>query len=240
MSLVTRLELDLRPMNPSMREGGLLSAFDELPVGGTVLLRSREDLRPLYDALLAQRPGIAGWYPLEGREEQKAEVIRLIPKDLETGIHDFYGRDHDEIDTLLGFLRRDLERAATGAGPLLPSALATFEEFDRRLSLHIRWEESILFPSVEGKHPHLADGPGAVMRLEHCKIHHFKGQAGAILRSGDAAPGRAAEALRFIDHMIDVLVPHNHKEESIYYPLSEQVFSAEEKAMVLACTREMK
>lgn len=239
MSVVTRGELDLRTCAGASHLDLLLARFDELVEGGSLSVLSQEDLRPLYERLREARPGISGWYPLDAGGVQRAEVRRLCPKDSEISINEYYGRDHDEIDVLLVYLRRDLEKAAAAGAGAPPSVAPLFEEFDRRLSRHIRWEEGILFPGVEEKQPELAEGPGRVMRWEHCKIHQFKGQLAELIRAGASTPAQAKEAVQLIDHLLNVLVPHNHKEESIYYPMSEHVFTREEQDKVLAATRAM-
>jgi hemerythrin superfamily protein len=212
------IELDARTLAPAQ----ILRQFDALPEGGCLILRN--DARAHFHGLRAERGDVVGWIPVE---EEKVEVWKLKPKETESEICSYFGRDHDEIDVLFGYLRADARASRPAA--------ALFDEFDRRLERHIRWEEEILFPAVEAKMPDLADGPGRVMRWEHEEIRRYKGEAGRLLRGGLDFP-RAAELL---ESTLYVLLDHNRKEESIYYPLADKIFTPKERADVLARVRAM-
>lgn len=113
---------------------GVLSTFDGLAIGETLLLQSDTALRPHYERLCAVRCSLFRWTLLEreGGKEQ-ALITRLQPKDRETTVAAFFGRDHDEIDVLLEYTRRDLEGAARAGGALPVTLLPYFEEFKRSL-----------------------------------------------------------------------------------------------------------
>lgn len=235
-----RVELDLRTLPPESAADAVLSRFDALPLDGSLVLFSGDDPRGLFEMLLERRPGVFGWHPYETSPGcHKVEVIRYCPKASETSLSEFYGRDHDEIDAFLVYLRRDLD-VARKAGTAAPESAPRYcETFIRRLRLHIRWEEEILFPSVEAKEPRLADGPGRVMRWEHRQILELIGRLQPAVHAACSEPATVTTALRILDELLDVLVIHNQKEESIYYPASEQVLMPEEQEVVMARTREM-
>jgi hemerythrin-like domain-containing protein len=155
-------------------------------------------------------------------------------------INRFFSQDHREIDALIVKLRGDVS-GPEGAPAMDAGSLAeSFRAIEERLDRHIRWEEELLFPSVEERMPELADGPGRVMRGEHQEIRaHLRGIRDAL----DAAqPG--AETLRAVRDGIAaveaVLGEHNEKEEQVYYPLCDSLFTPEEAARFLDRIREMR
>lgn len=137
-------------------------------------------------------------------------------------ISDFFQNDHREIDALLAAVPFEEPR----------KAVAAYEDFDRRLERHIIWEEEILFPAVCRKEACLEQGPVAVMRQEHVEIRRLKAAALEALRAGDGATAR----LRTED-MLDVLKPHNMKEEQILYPTCDELLGESEREGVLASLR---
>lgn len=134
----------------------------------------------------------------------------------------FFEKDHDEIDELLAAV--DCAR--------LGEALRRFAEFDRRLERHIVWEESLLFPAVVSAAPHLEHGPVAMMLMEHQGIRGSKAEAMRLLRDGDAVGARRA-----IGEMVEVLGPHNMKEERILYPACDELLAGPAADALLASVR---
>jgi len=137
-------------------------------------------------------------------------------------ISGFFERDHDEIDALLAAV--DFERPA--------DALPRLLEFDRRLERHIAWEEELLFPAAARLAPPLADGPIAVMRQEHRSIRAHKLEALAALRAGDGSGAK-----RGVERMLEVLGPHNRKEERILYPMCDDLLAGAEAGRILAVVK---
>lgn len=127
----------------------------------------------------------------------------------------FFAEDHDEIDAILK--AADFSDAA--------AALARLREFDRRLERHIVWEEEVLFPAAAREQPGLANGPIAMMRLEHAAIRKSKAHALDLLAGGDGAGARGA-----VNEMLGVLDVHNMKEERVLYPACDQLLAAGEIA----------
>ena len=137
-------------------------------------------------------------------------------------ISQFFEYDHDEIDDILA--------SADYARP--EQALGRLAAFDERLERHIVWEEEILFPAATRLMPPLAMGPVAVMRDEHRAIRNAKKEAFHALRAGDGAAAKAA-----VGRMLEVLKPHNDKEEQILYPLCDQLLAGPEAEKVLAAVK---
>ena len=134
----------------------------------------------------------------------------------------FFGKDHDEIDAILAAV--DCARPG--------EALLLFKEFDRRLERHIVWEESLLFPAAVDAAPHLKHGPVAMMLMEHEGIRGSKAEAMRLLRDGDAVGARRA-----IEEMVEVLGPHNMKEERILYPACDELLAGPAAGTILARVR---
>ena len=140
-------------------------------------------------------------------------------------ISDFFQQDHREIDPLLfGLDFRD---------PL--KTLPRFEDFDRRLERHIRWEEELLFPAAGAANRALEQGPLIVMREDHVRIRAAKADALAALRRGDGTGAKTHS-----DRMVAILCGHNLKEERILYPACDQLLSSRERQVILEEVRSSK
>lgn len=100
--------------------------------------------------------------------------------------------------------------------------MKAFGEFKAGLERHIVWEEEILFPSFEKRFGHL-DGPTAVMRREHQEINKWLNDIAQKLKQDDWKTEDEELGLR------TVLCPHNQKEESILYPILDQVTGLQER-----------
>jgi len=147
-------------------------------------------------------------------------------------IQRFFEEDHREIDHLVVSLMEEMKTAAEAPDADVGHLVDQLEEIDRRLERHIIWEEDILFPAVEQVEPHLRDGPGQVMRMEHAEIRDLKEQSLVHLRDGDVA-----EAMRELANAVDILEDHNQKEELIYYPTADQVLEGDAARRLLVQVR---
>lgn len=233
---MTETTLDVRPIPAAEKHPRIFERFDALAEGDSFVLVNDHDPRPLYYQFRMERPGVFLWIPLtDGPEEWRIEIVRVKPKETETEVGSYFGRDHDEIDAILGYLRKDLR-----VGDPHRTAARLFDEFDARLERHIRWEEEILFPAVERGESFLAEGPGRVMRLEHEEIRRLKAIAAKHLHEESPTADGVARAAEAIEGMTSVLVAHNHKEESIYYPTADQLFGGEEAGEILARVRALR
>lgn len=231
MPMMTPRIVDVRSTPPAERHARIFAEFDRLAEGEAFVLVTDHDPRPLYYQMRTERVGVFGWKPQgEGPTEWRVEIRRLPPKESERRIGTYFQRDHEEIDVIYGYLRRDVAQK-------LASAAGLFEEFNERLERHIRWEEEILFPAVEQHSPMTAMGPGRVMRMEHEEIRRLKGAAGEALRSATPDYQRAAAHL---DRMFEILKAHNYKEEGVYYPMSDQIFTEQQAQELLRRVRSLR
>jgi len=135
-------------------------------------------------------------------------------------INEHYTQDHERLDELFHQFRKVKSS---------DQALAknNFTQFKSGLEQHMVWEEEILFPSFETKFGQMG-GPTAVMRWEHQEIRKYLGAISEKLAQEDWQT--EAEELG----LTSVLCPHNHKEESILYPMIDQVTRAEERKEIFA------
>src|SRR5262245_36352884 len=123
----------------------------------------------------------------------------------------FFQRDHREIDALY---RRALERAREGE---TGRALADFDEYDRNLERHIRWEEELVFPAFEEASGLRGVGPTEIMRAEHREIRALKQRLRAEIAALRGPADRSAPLWRTSRSLETVLGEHNAKEEAVLY-----------------------
>lgn len=230
--------LDVRKLPPAERHQKIFSQFDALPEGGSFTLVNDHDPRPLYYQLKAERADVVRWESVTSAPgEWRISIGRVAPKESETRVGAYFERDHDEIDVLFGYLRLDVHVAAMD--PRAPKAglAPLFDEFNARLERHIRWEEEVLFPEVEKGSPMLAQGPGRVMRMEHEEIRRLKAAVGERLHRATIAPEDLRACDADLTALFEVLSGHNGKEESVYYPMSDEMFAPDVAADVLRRVR---
>lgn len=136
-------------------------------------------------------------------------------------------QDHVLIDGIL-------ERATAAAQA---SDLAALEReatlFLQRLERHIDMEENLLFPAFEERTGMTAAGPSVQMRAEHEQMQAIFLQMRAAVAAKDAAGYRQASQA-----LLEVLVPHNLKEEQMMYPMLDDAMGADASAL-LADVKEM-
>ncbi len=130
-------------------------------------------------------------------------------------------QDHDLID---GIAERAIAAAVAGDWAALEREGT---EFLRRLRRHIEMEESVLFPAFEQRTGMAAGGPSVQMREEHVQMQPILEQLQSAIGSKDG-PGyeRASRAL------LDILVPHNQKEEQMMYPMLDEAMGADVQALL--------
>ena len=134
-------------------------------------------------------------------------------------------REHQEVLRQLDLFEEAIEKSD------VEGLRGTLRFFDERIVLHRRKEEEILFPVV-GRHIGLEFGPVAHMleehRIEKQRIEEIRE---ALTRWPDP---HAREVIRAAGYAIlDLLRAHIMKEDSILFPMSEEVMSPEEKLDVL-------
>lgn len=125
--------------------------------------------------------------------------------------------DHDRLDALLVRVLDLVERGDFG------EARTIYLTFQHGLTRHIRLEEEILFSEFERRTGMVA-GPTQVMRMEHKSIENALSRMAAALEVRDKAAFEAGHA-----DLLEVLGPHNEKEERILYPMTDRALDETER-----------
>lgn len=136
-------------------------------------------------------------------------------------ISSYMERDHVLIDG-------HAERAFAAAGSHDWAALEREgREFLERLRRHIEMEERVLFPAFEQRTGMTMGGPSAQMRAEHEQMQPLLARLQQAITARDGAQYRdAATAL------LDILIPHNRKEEQMMYPMLDEAMGGEARALL--------
>jgi iron-sulfur cluster repair protein YtfE (RIC family) len=120
-------------------------------------------------------------------------------------------RHHRRLDDILDRVEIDVEAGDWS------EARRGFSLFRRELDEHIRIEEELLLPSLEGLGG-AGFGPNEVMRIEHGRIRGWLDAIETLLVA-EQAIGDATDALEAL------LSEHNAKEERVLYPMFERMAS---------------
>ncbi len=136
-------------------------------------------------------------------------------------VRQFYGDDHKRLDDLFHQFQAAKQRSFAEARRL-------FSEFQAGLEQHLVWEEEILFPLFDKKFGHLAGSPTEIMRWEHWQIRQCLRAIARKLAEGELA----TEAEEMSLHA--VLAPHSQKEETLLYPVMDEIITAHERGGIFA------
>ena len=139
----------------------------------------------------------------------------------QTTITEHFETDHDRLDTLFKEFQA-LKRTD------FPKAKQFFKEFKSGLQRHIVWEEDILFPLFEQKTGFTGGGPTHVMRMEHRLIGKY------LEAIHDKVRVQNPESDEEETLLINTLLAHNQKEESILYPAIDHSLDEAERTGVFS------
>jgi iron-sulfur cluster repair protein YtfE (RIC family) len=143
-----------------------------------------------------------------------------IDKDTDmTTISEFMTADHQACDVKFA----DAETAAlTGDWE---NAEAAFNAFRDEIEHHFRMEEDVLFPALKSSGG--PSGPVQVMLMEHAQIKELlKQMAAAVALKEEQTYAGLSETL------LMVMQQHNHKEENILYPITDQILAAQRETLL--------
>ncbi|MBI4325039.1 MAG: hemerythrin domain-containing protein [Chloroflexi bacterium] len=132
-----------------------------------------------------------------------------------------YGQDHQRLDELFHRFQELQKNDFAEAARL-------FAEFKAGLERHIVWEEEILFPRFDASFGHLSGSPTAIMRWEHQHLRRYLARIEQNLARHDTET--ELEQIAFLS----LLCSHNQKEESVLYPMMDELFGEEERSSVFA------
>jgi hemerythrin-like domain-containing protein len=139
----------------------------------------------------------------------------------------YLGEDHRRLDAIVEEVGQRLREKD------FPEAARRFGEFVSGLNRHIEAEEHVLFPAFE-ELTGASGGPTAVMRGEHIDIRGLMDAVTTALR--DEVASSAEEALRAL---VQLLASHNHKEERMLYPMTDNALgSADARAALVRTMRD--
>jgi iron-sulfur cluster repair protein YtfE (RIC family) len=136
-------------------------------------------------------------------------------------ITSYMEQDHDLID---GFAARALQAVSAGdAGTVQREG----GEFLRRLRRHIEIEEDVLFPAFEQRTGMVAAGPSRQMRIEHEMMQPILAGMQQALAAQDGAGFE-----RTVHALLEILEPHNVKEEQMMYPMLDETAGADARGLL--------
>lgn len=135
-------------------------------------------------------------------------------------INEYLSEDHRQIDGHLDAAALAAERSDWS------EAEYQLKSFVQRLDRHIELEELELFPAMEARTGLLP--PCQVMRLEHADIRRLLARLPEALLRRDARVFNAARR-----ELMNVLGPHNAKEENILYPMADELLGPEGLGLVV-------
>ena len=137
-------------------------------------------------------------------------------------ILEFLGSDHRACDDL--FASAEMAVAQNNWA----RARSQFERYQAAMGRHLAMEENILFPAFEA-HTGNSMGPTQILRMEHQQIRDLiKHMARAVADSNQNSYLGLSETLNTL------LQQHNLKEESMLYPMSDQVLGSDRNAVIRA------
>ena len=136
-----------------------------------------------------------------------------------TTIAEFMTADHKTCDDEFAVAE---EHALDGDWSKAETA---FNAFRDDMARHFRMEEDALFPALLSAGG--PSGPVHVMLMEHEQIKELLEQmAVAVTQKNAEKYGGLSETL------LIVMQQHNHKEENILYPITDQILAAERAALL--------
>lgn len=215
--------LHLRNLQGPDRNAEIFDAFDLLAPGGTMVVVSGHQPKPLLLRFSLDRPGQFEWNVLEqGPAQHRIEIVKRARGELRT-VTEYLETDHRRLDDLLARVDAELARRAVAR------ARRIFGEFACGLERHMQAEEQVLFPVFE-RVTGMAPGPVSVMTREHAMLREISKSIGDALAREDV---QAAES--GVVSAADVLELHDMKEERVIYPQTDRALSsaAERDALVL-------
>jgi len=139
-----------------------------------------------------------------------------------SAILDFLGSDHRVCDDLFA----SAETAA--AQKNWDSARNLFERFQAAMAHHLAMEEDVLFPAFEAR-TGMRAGPTQVMRMEHAQMRGLlQDMASAVAACNQDGYLGLSETLNML------MQQHNLKEETMLYPMSDQVLGGDREGLIRA------
>jgi uncharacterized protein (DUF2249 family)/hemerythrin superfamily protein len=202
----------------------LLSAFDTLPAGQTLLLVSSDEPWGLLETLQLRRKGLFEWSPLT--LDPRSWQVEITRRDARPGerrcLTEALHWEHVHLGALE---QRAFEALVSGDRDTSHRLYAAYQH---GLNRHIHLEEQLLFPVFEMKSGLPYGGPTAVMRAEHREIRMALEE---LIRAAEGGPAFAEEPR---SRLHTALRDHERKEESILYPNIDRLLTDGERDSLVA------
>lgn len=103
---------------------------------------------------------------------------------------------------------------------------SAFSRFQQAMDKHFGAEEEILFPALKASGG--PAGPVQVMLMEHAQMKDLFEQMSASIDAKDAENYAGVS-----ETLLIVMQQHNHKEEQILYPMTDQFLASQRDALLL-------
>jgi len=129
-------------------------------------------------------------------------------------------RNHRDCDSLIAAAEEAVGKCRWD------EADSFFSNFVASMERHLGKEEEVLFPALEQK-VGTGMGPVQVMRKEHEDMRRLFGE----IRE-DIAQQQAEHCLGLTDTLLMLMQQHNLKEESILYPMADQMLADEQSEVI--------
>jgi iron-sulfur cluster repair protein YtfE (RIC family) len=141
-------------------------------------------------------------------------------------ISDFMSQDHASCHELYASAEQAVASAAREPSHWEQAAKKSGRLADS-LARHFAMEEEVLFPAFEDATGMAGGGPPAVMRMEHAQMRQLLDRLGQAVAARDAA-----QWLSVGETLLVMMQQHDMKEESILYPMTDDVLARESGEVV--------
>ena len=138
-------------------------------------------------------------------------------------IGDFMSRGHKDCDQAFA-------RAEESAGADWSATEAGFRIFLRSMQYHFAMEEEVLFPAFEEQTGMSGGGPTETMRVEHEQMRRLFDEIQQAVAAHDAN-----QYLGLAETLMLLMQQHNLKEESMLYPMMDEVLGAQSADLIGRC-----
>lgn len=136
-------------------------------------------------------------------------------------INDYMMKDHQLVD---GFFERAEDAARAADFATLEREAA---EFLDRIAVHIDVEDRLLFAAFEERTGMTQAGPSVTMREEHRQMEPLFDTMREAVAARDAGA-----YLRAAAQVVEILKPHNQKEETMMYPMIDDALGTDVGALL--------
>ena len=136
--------------------------------------------------------------------------------DIEAGLAEFFEQDHRDCDARWVDVEELLDTED------IETAQIAWQKYNASMCRHLAMEEEVLFPAFDAKSGMAGGGPVAVMKTEHQQMRGLLEQIGEAIEAG-----KAVQAMDIGDTLLMLIQQHNVKEESMLYPMAENLLSGD-------------